>query len=205
MVLIVCSAQGWEIWLEFELLATGFYLFFIPTLVLLILFLNKKSLPTIKYFILLTLVLLLVLLELLRFIFVCCQPGLSVWKYDIYRTDKLLLEISLRISNRFSLLRKCKWSEYRALCRYKYIATYLGRLRAIKTMSKHFFIKDFYIVIVGSGSIVRYIYSMKFLRHWDLAWRQLGTKTPYRDLIKYWLTVLCNKSYIKLCLETHNL
>ena len=86
--------------------------------------------------------------ELLRFIFVCCQLGLSAWKYDIYRTDKLSLEISVRISNRFSLLRKCKWSEYRAPCRYNYIATYLVGLRAIKTMSKHFYIKDFYTVIV---------------------------------------------------------
>ena len=75
-------------------------------------------------------------------LFVGCQPGLSVWKYDIYRADKLLLEISLRISNRFSLLRKCKWSEYRALCSYN-IATYLVRLRAIKTMSKDFFYQGF--------------------------------------------------------------
>ena len=135
MVLIVRSAPGWEIWLEFELLATGFYLFFIPTL--LPLFLNKNLDLGSKYFILLTL---LVLLDLLRFIFVGCQPGLSSGKYDIYRADKLLLEISVRISNRFSLLRKCKWSEYRALCSYNYIATYLERLRAINTMSKHFFL-----------------------------------------------------------------
>ena len=113
-------------------------------------------------------------------LFVGCQPGLSVWKYDIYRADKLLLEISLRISNRFSLLRKCKWSEYRALCSYN-IATYLVRLRAIKTMSKDFFIKDFYTAV---SSIVRYISSMKCLQLRDLAWRQLVRKTPNTDLMK---------------------
>ena len=119
-----------------------------------------------KYFILLTQI---VLLDLLRFIFVGCQPGLSVWKYDIYRADKLLLEISLRISNRFSLLRKCKWSEYRALCSY-YIATYLVRLRAIKTMCKHFIFYQGFL----HRSIVRYIYSMKFLQLGDFGLTTTG-------------------------------
>ena len=106
-------------------------------------FLMKISPFTIKYFIFLTQ---LVLLELLRF---ACR--LSAWIVSLEirylpSSDKLLLEISVRISNRFSLLRKCKWSEYRALCSYNIATLDLVRLRAIKTMSKHFFIKDFYIV-----------------------------------------------------------
>ena len=100
----------------------------------------KISSFTIKYFIFLTQ---LVLLELLRF---TCR--LSAWIVSLEirylpSSDKLLLEISVRISNRFSLLRKCKWSEYRALCSYNIATLYLVRLRAIKTMSKHFFIQDF--------------------------------------------------------------
>ena len=137
----------------------------------------KISSFTIKYFIFLTQ---LVLLELLRF---TCR--LSAWIVSLEirylpSSDKLLLEISVRISNRFSLLRKCKWSEYRALCSYN-IATYLVRLRAIKTMSKDFFIKDFYTAV---SSIARYISSMKCLQLRDLAWRQLVRKTPNTDLMK---------------------
>ena len=130
----------------------------------------KISSFTIKYFIFLTQ---LVLLELLRF---TCR--LSAWIVSLEirylpSSDKLLLEISVRISNRFSLLRKCKWSEYRALCSYNIATLYLVRLRAIKTMSKHFLIKDFYIVS-KVVLIVRYIYSI-------IVWSVYNLETWFGD------------------------
>ena len=130
----------------------------------------KISSFTIKYFIFLTQ---LVLLELLRF---TCR--LSAWIVSLEirylpSSDKLLLEISVRISNRFSLLRKCKWSEYRALCSYNIATLDLVRLRAIKTMSKHFLIKDFYIVS-KVVLIVRYIYSI-------IVWSVYNLETWFGD------------------------